>query len=185
MSSSLISLLNQHTPADEKEARDLTAMRSFALSLEQPFSPSQRPAHFTGSAMVIDLQGQRVCMVLHAKLHRWLQPGGHSNPEDAGDLVRTALREAVEETGLAVRLAPGAPVPFDVDVHEIPARKEEPTHSHLDLRCLCVADDATQLKHDPSESHGAQWLSFEKALALADDPSLKRMIRKAQQFVAR
>ena len=92
---------------------------------------------------------------------------------------------AVEETGLAVRLAPGAPVPFDVDVHEIPARKEEPTHSHLDVRCLCVADDATQLKHDPSESHGAQWLSFEKALALADDPSLKRMIRKAQQFVAR
>jgi 8-oxo-dGTP pyrophosphatase MutT (NUDIX family) len=180
----LASLLAAFVPSDEKERADLDQMRSFAASLPEPFSRGQWPAHFTGSAVVVTPDGEQVCLVMHAKLQRWLQPGGHADPADAGSMEQTALREAREETGLEVKLFPRAPAPFDVDVHLIPARKAEPEHRHLDLRYLVVAANPQALAHDPKESHGAQWLGWDEALALADEAPLRRMLGKARRLVA-
>lgn len=178
----LSSLLASHRASDEKEAADLRRMQAFALELREPFSRAQWPAHFTGSAVVVTPDGARVCLVLHAKLQRWLQPGGHADALDDGDLSRTALREAREETGLEVTLHPSAPRPLDVDVHVIPARKDEPEHSHLDVRFLVVARTPDALAPDPAEAHGAQWLSFDEALARADEPALRRLLSKARDL---
>jgi len=181
--SELVALLAAHVAADEKEAIDLGAMRTFAVELEAPFSRSQWPAHFTGSAVVVTPEGDRVCLVLHAKLNRWLQPGGHADPADRGSLEATALREAREETGLQVSLHPSAPRPLDVDVHTIPARREEPEHAHLDVRYLVVCVDASALAHDEAESRGAQWLSWDEALSRADEAPLKRLLLRARALV--
>lgn len=181
----LASLLAAFEPTDDKERVDLDAMRGFAGTLTEPFSRGQWPAHFTGSAVVVTPDGARVCLVMHAKLHRWLQPGGHADPADGGSMEQTALREAREETGLEVKLFPGAPTPFDVDVHVIPARKEDPEHRHLDVRYLVVAANPEALAHDPNESHGAQWLSWDEAIARADEAPLRRMLAKARRIVGR
>ncbi len=174
-------LLSHHTATDAKEAEDLARMRAYAHVLLQPFSRAQPEAHFTGSAVVTDPEGARVVLVHHRKLQRWLQPGGHADPQDAGSMQRTALREAHEETGCRVFLHPRAPLPLDVDVHAIPGRPDEPGHLHLDVRFLVVAEDPDALAHDPSESFGAQWLSWEEALARADEAPLRRMLEKARQ----
>jgi 8-oxo-dGTP pyrophosphatase MutT (NUDIX family) len=176
----LDALLAAHEAADDKEREDLAAMRAFAASLDEPFSRAQWPAHFTGSAVVVTPDGARVCLVLHAKLGRWLQPGGHADPSDGGSMEATALREAREETGCEVALHPAAPRPLDVDVHVIPARKAEPEHRHLDVRYLVVAANPEALAHDAAESHGAQWLSWDEALARADEAPLRRMLLKAR-----
>ena len=170
------------TPADVKETADLQVMREFAASLAEPFSRTQWPAHFTGSAVVVSPDGARVCLVLHAKLNRWLQPGGHADAVDGGDMAQTALREAREETGLEVALQSNAPL--DVDVHVIPARKDEPEHRHLDVRYLVIAKNPDALAHDPNESHGAQWLTWVDALARADEAPLKRLLMKAQESLS-
>lgn len=176
----LLELLAHHLPTDDKETADLRELRGFAVSLSEPFSREQWPAHFTGSAVVVTPDGERVCLVLHAKLKRWLQPGGHADVVDAGSMEATALREAREETGCEVTLHPTAPRPLDVDVHVIPARKAEPEHRHLDVRYLVVAANPEALAHDPNESHGAQWLSWEEALARADEAPLRRLLEKAR-----
>ncbi|MDP3231684.1 MAG: NUDIX hydrolase [Myxococcales bacterium] len=181
----LFDLLAAHHAIDEKERVDLSSMRDFAASLAEPFSRAQWPAHFTGSAVVVTPDGARVCLVLHAKLQRWLQPGGHADPADGGSMEMTALREAREETGMDISLHPHAPRPLDVDVHVIPARKADPEHRHLDVRYLVVAQDPAALKHDPNESHGAQWLSWDDALARADEAPLRRMLEKARAVVTR
>ena len=183
MNAALQALLSSHSPADDKERADLEAMRSWAASLPSPFSREQLPGHFTGSAVVVTPDGAQVCLVLHAKLHRWLQPGGHADVADGGSMETTALREAREETALDVVLHPTAPRPLDVDVHAIPARKTEPEHRHLDVRYLVVAKNPEALAHDPNESHGAQWLSWEEALARADEAPLRRMLEKAMRTV--
>jgi ADP-ribose pyrophosphatase YjhB (NUDIX family) len=183
----LIALLAAHRPADEKEAADLAAMRRFAGELAEPFSRQQRGAHFTGSAVVVDGSdpaAPRVCLVFHKKLTRWLQPGGHAEPGDGGNMAETALREAREETQLAVELHPGAPAPLDVDVHVIPARKDEPEHLHLDVRYLVRAAGAAALAHDPAESDDARFLTFDEALARADEPALVRLLLKARAALA-
>lgn len=179
----LAALLEAHVAHDEKEREDLRAMRDFAASLARPFARDGWPAHFTGSAVVVDPAGARVCLVLHAKLQRWLQPGGHADEADGGDMAETALREAREETGLDVALHAHAPRPLDVDVHVIPARKADPEHRHLDVRYLVVAANPDALAHDPDESHGAQWLSWDEALARADEPALVRLLEKARAAV--
>jgi 8-oxo-dGTP pyrophosphatase MutT (NUDIX family) len=177
---SLREQLAANVPGDEKERGDLQRMLKFADSLAEPFSRSQWPAHFTGSAVVVTPDGARVCLVLHAKLKRWLQPGGHADVADGGSMSVTALREAREETGCEVELHATAPRPLDVDVHTIPARKDEPEHEHLDVRFLVVAKNPEALAHDPNESHGAQWLSWDDALARADEAPLRRMLLKAR-----
>ncbi|PTL82086.1 NUDIX hydrolase [Vitiosangium sp. GDMCC 1.1324] len=180
---SLQELLSHHVPSDDKERDDLARMRVFALELEQPFSRKQARAHFTGSAVVIDPAGERVAMVHHGKLKRWLQPGGHAEAADAGSIEATALREAREETGCRVRLHTRAPRPLDVDLHTIPERKDEPEHLHLDVRYLVVAENPEALAHDPGESSGAQWLTWDEALARADEAPLRRMLAKARAVV--
>src|SRR5690348_7785306 len=73
----LAALLDAYLPEDEKEREDLATMRRFLGELAEPFSAEQAVAHFTASAVVLDPEGTRVCLVHHRKLGRWLQPGGH------------------------------------------------------------------------------------------------------------
>ncbi len=181
--SPLQNLLNGVQPTDAKETADLKRMQAFAAELPAPFSRAQMPAHFTGSALIVDPPGEQVCLVLHAKLQRWLQPGGHSNPEDQGDMLATALREAVEETALEVELVQGVPQPFDIDIHSIPANSKEGAHEHLDVRFLFRARNPEALSADLNESNAAQWVSFDRAITLAGDAAMLRMVTKARALL--
>src|ERR1044071_1732845 len=86
--------------------------------------------HVTSSAAVLDASGQRTLLIFHRKLQRWLQPGGHVESTDA-DLAAAALREAVEETGIAGLVV--EPDPVHLDVHWVG------THYHYDLRYVVRA----------------------------------------------
>jgi 8-oxo-dGTP pyrophosphatase MutT (NUDIX family) len=175
----LLSLLSQVVPADAKEEADLALMRAQATLLPQPLSRRQAAGHFTGSAVVTD--GRRVALVHHRKLGRWLQPGGHAEPQDGGDLLATALREAREETGCPVVPHPTAPRPLDVDVHPIPSRRDEPAHLHLDVRFLVLTDQPDALRVDPAESEAVRWFELDEALHRAATPEMRRLLSKVQE----
>lgn len=183
MVAQLLDSLESHTPFDADEAHSLAEMRRMIGQLAQPLSRHQAPAHFTASALVVDLEAGRVALLHHAKLKKWLQPGGHAEAVDAGLMHRTALREAKEETGCDVRLYHPIPTLLDVDVHPIPARADEPAHRHLDLRFLVVADNPQSLILNVAESTALQWFSFDAAISIADGEPLRRMIRKGRAIV--
>lgn len=167
----LATLLSSHEAADDEEAGDLERMRTWAVSLEQPFSRDQPQAHFTASAIVVDAPGARTLLVHHRKSGSWFQPGGHFEPGD-GTPADAALREAGEETGLDVRLA--TPNLLDVDVHWVPWDE----HYHLDLRFLVVASGA--LAPDAAEVHAAEWLTWDEAFGRIEEPALRRALTKAR-----
>jgi 8-oxo-dGTP pyrophosphatase MutT (NUDIX family) len=175
----LLSLIAHHTAADEKEAEDRARMLTYARTLNDPFSRAELPAHFTASALIVDPDGARVCMVHHKKLARWLQPGGHFEPSDGGDAASAALREAREETSLAVCLANTDRAPIDLDIHVIPARPDMAAHEHLDVRFLLRAADVAAT-FDPAESLGIRFMPWEEALDVAGDPALVRLLKKGQ-----
>ncbi|HLT31937.1 MAG TPA: NUDIX hydrolase [Myxococcaceae bacterium] len=185
MSQMLRTLLSGHVPADPAEARHLAQMREAVENLAAPLARSQAGAHFTASAVVVTPEGDRVAMLHHRKLERWLQPGGHIEPGDDGDLVLAAMREAREETGCEVGPHPLAPLPLDVDAHVIPARRDEAEHTHLDVRFLLVATSAEALAHDPAESRAIHWFGWDAALERADDAALVRMLTKARALCER
>ena len=172
--------LRQHAPKDAKEASDLAEILAFAGHHADPFDRGIVEAHLTGSAIVVSAAGDRVLLLHHRKLRRWLQPGGHAEPgEREGEAV--ALREAREETGVEdLTLHPSAPRPLDVDVHQIPARGDEPAHKHLDLRYLVVARGGATLRRLASEVRALRWFTWAELESADLDPGLRRALRAAR-----
>ncbi|MGB3410955.1 MAG: NUDIX hydrolase [Microthrixaceae bacterium] len=134
---------------------------------------STRVGHLTGSALVVDEPGERVLVMLHAKLGRWLQPGGHADGDH--ELAGVALREATEETGIA-GLQVMTPA-VDIDIHAIPARGEEPEHLHLDLRFVVRAPLGAQPIGN-HESDAIRWVTIAELRELADEPGLIRLAER-------
>lgn len=134
------------------------------------------PGHLTGSALVLDPATGRVLLIHHAKLGRWLQPGGHADGE--GNLGLVAHTEATEETGLAgLRLVTPA---IDIDVHAIGPRPGEPAHDHLDLRFLVLSGTDTTAAPN-AETLGARWVHPDDPddAAVIGDGELGRLVRRA------
>lgn len=131
--------------------------------------------HVTGSAWIVNGDASRAVLVHHAKLNRWLQPGGHC--DDESDVLRVALREAEEETGLVV--IPIHSGIFDIDVHSIPEYWNTPQHWHYDVRFLLRAVDAF-VPRLSSESRDVRWVSIEEIAALNDSDSIARMVAKTR-----
>jgi 8-oxo-dGTP pyrophosphatase MutT (NUDIX family) len=72
-----------------------------------------------------------VLLVHHRRLDRWLLPGGHVEPDDPA-VDHAARREVIEETGAVLAGNGGAPL-IGIDVHGIPARRDQPYHLHHDI----------------------------------------------------
>lgn len=177
-------VIARHRPGDAKEAADLAEILAFIDRHPEPFDRRIVAGHLTGSAVIVSAAGDRVLLLHHRKLARWLQPGGHAEAgERDGEAV--ALREAREETGIdGLALHPSAPRPLDVDVHPIPARGDEPAHRHLDLRYLVVAPAGAVLRRLAAEARALRWFTWDQLTDLDLDPGLRRALRAARARTA-
>lgn len=177
--------LRRHAPADAAEGADLLRILDFIQRHPSPFDRAIPEGHLTAAALVVSAAGDRVLLLHHRKLGRWLQPGGHGESGELSGRV-VALREAREETGIErLELHPSAPRPLDVDVHAIPARAGEPAHAHLDLRYLVVAPPGAEARLKADESHAIRWFPWDELSDLGLDPGLVRALEKARRLVGR
>ena len=91
------------------------------------------PAHLTAGALVLSADRSRVLLNLHRKARRWFHFGGHIEAADA-TLGGAALREAIEESGLAGLVVEAEPV--HLSRHEVAFCDERGPVDHLDVRFL-------------------------------------------------
>ncbi|MEW6073322.1 MAG: NUDIX domain-containing protein [Planctomycetota bacterium] len=164
-------LLGAFVPPDARAAEARDRLLAFlAAHGSAAFSRTLLAGHLTASSLVLDAAGERVLLVLHPALGRWLQPGGHCDGE--ADLAAVARREAVEETGIgALALDPR---PLDVDIHAIPARGAEPAHLHHDTRFLARAPAGAPARAD-AEARDARWFAVSELAEIDTDDSLRRL----------
>jgi len=144
------------------------------------FSRELLIGHITGSAWIIDESASRTLLTHHRKLNKWLQPGGHA--DGLSDVAKVAMKEAEEESGL-VGLRPVSLELFDVDIHSIPQRKNEPEHYHYDCRFLlqCGSDDRYAIS---DESNDLAWVNMSALANYTTEVSVTRMAEKCRDFMS-
>ena len=171
----LCKLLEEHNSTDNTELAFRDEMLNLLKSSSDPFSRDHfEPGHFTASAFLLSPERDALLLILHGKLHRWLQPGGHIDPCDEHALAG-ALRELREETGIQ-GVTPVAKGLFDVDIHDIPARKHEPAHKHFDLRFAFVAK--SRVMQASSDALDARWVDLDAIHTVESDESVMRAVTK-------
>jgi 8-oxo-dGTP pyrophosphatase MutT (NUDIX family) len=184
-----ISMLDAYESLFPDEHEMVDRVRRLVTENAACFERTNLPGHITASAWILSSDRRRVLLVHHKKLDKWLQAGGHADGQR--DPIDVALREAAEESGLGrLRVAriEGQLLPLDVDVHEIPARRDvsgeivEEAHLHFDVRFLLLAEDDAA-PQTSAESHDARWYTPGELLGVTTEESILRMMRKADAWM--
>lgn len=166
----LLGIYEEHHPG---ESAVVERFISFVKRYPDCFERNLECGHITGSAWVVNAEGNQVLLTHHRKLNIWVQLGGHADGEAAIDQV--ALREAEEESGLNdLIIEPGI---FDLDIHRIPQRKGDPEHDHYDVRFVVRHEgDSPFVVSD--ESHDLAWIDIHDIEKVTQEESMIRMQRK-------
>lgn len=160
--------------AEEEKSREL--ILALLSETPAPFSRDQfEPGHITCSTVVLHPDRQRILLMHHHRHQRWLLPGGHVEPEDA-DLAATARREATEETAVRIRPADRGRL-AGMDVHGIPARKNEPYHLHHDL--IFVSEAESEVVACTEEAPKVAWCADAEFESYELPGSIVRAARRA------
>jgi len=97
---------------------------------------------FTASGIILHPTDDKVLLIFHRKLQKWMQTWGHIDPGEVPH--ETALREAQEETGLECVLHDKRhsqdditsetvlPLPLMMEKQIIPTYKDQEEHIHCD-----------------------------------------------------
>lgn len=173
----LLSLIDIYHAKYPKEVACIERFVAFVTDNPTCFERSLAIGHVTGSAWVVNRAGTHTLLTHHRKLNRWLQLGGHADGN--ADILAVALREAYEESGIAV-LQPISNEIFDLDIHPIPAKGDEAAHFHYDVRFAIQAVNSDRYTVS-DESHALSWVPIEQIRDKTQEESMLRMQRKWQQ----
>lgn len=136
------------------------------------------PVHVTASTWVVSPDRKQILLMHHRKYGHWFQPGGHADGDP--DVLRVALRECAEETGVApehIKLIDRTI--FDVDIHSVPTVGEVPGHDHIDIRFVVEIDDRLEIPGN-NESHDVKWFPLHQVMQYNNFRSTYRMLEKTR-----
>jgi len=135
--------------------------------------------HFTASVYIIE--ENKVLLLYHRKLGKWLQPGGHLEGNETPP--ECAKREALEETGLEIEFLKQENLwlnswnsnsferPFLCLLENIPSHGTSPAHQHIDF--IYVARPLPgKLLAKEDEVERLHWFSWEEIAALNADTEI-------------
>lgn len=183
----LKALLRSCTPQNPQEKEDLQVMLQACKLHPDVLSRSCEDGHFTASAWICDREHKRVLLVYHRIFDSWAWTGGHADGDP--DLLRVALREAEEETGLREFqllntdvLSGDEKPPISLEILKVKAHRRRglfvPAHLHYNLTWLLEADATTPLRIKEDENSGVAWFLLDEVCAHCSEPQMQPIYAK-------
>jgi 8-oxo-dGTP pyrophosphatase MutT (NUDIX family) len=130
---------------------------------------------FTASVYLIE--NQKVLLIRHPKLHKWLPPGGHVEADETPS--EAARREVLEETGWEIEFylqenlsldywnAKSIERPYLCLLENIPSYQNVSSHQHIDF--IYIAKPKSQVQ---ASLFSYQWFSWEDLMLLQPDQEI-------------
>jgi 8-oxo-dGTP pyrophosphatase MutT (NUDIX family) len=177
--SALVDALAVYSESWPGELNIVREFSAFVSATEQCYHREHLAGHVTASAWVIAPSGLDVLLLHHAKLNKWMQPGGHADGNP--NLLDVARQEVFEETALVgIDLVHDGI--FDIDIHTIPERKDVREHLHYDVR-FAFRSASTVIRGN-HESHAIEWIPLKNLGTVTMEHSIHRMAQKWMRLYA-
>lgn len=117
----------------------------------------------------------------------WSWVGGHADGDD--DLLRVALKEAREETGVENINVLSEDI-FSIDLLNVKAHyrigEYVAPHLHLSIAYLFEVDEAEEIRIKQDENSGVKWISIDKIMEYTkNEPHMQRLYGKFIEKVIR
>ena len=133
---------------------------------------------FVASGFIVTPDRTRALLIWHKKLQKWVQPGGHIDPDELPH--EAALREVAEEVGVHAALVIDAsrqlhvtnseerqvPEPYVIFKEYIPATPHESAHIHIDLMYVMEHPFCDIRAISDREIASAQWFLLDEIVQL-------------------
>lgn len=143
---------------------------------------------FVATGFVRNETQDKLLLIYHKKLEKWLPPGGHLEENELPH--EGAIREVLEETGIRAQvldLSPDLVLPVEQErkvpapafiLHErIPASRKDVEHMHVDFIYLMEAEESAVTIQE-AEVSSAKWLSKAEILACDTFESVKQICQQ-------
>ena len=173
----LVQQLKRFQPVDDEEARDLALILECLEREPHVFRRENGLAHMSASAWIVNRKRTHALMAYHNIYQSWSWLGGHADGDS--NLLRVALREAQEESGLA-HVRPVMEDVFSVEVLPVFGHWKRgayvPSHIHLNVTYLLEADDTDGLRIKPDENSGVRWFALDEACEASSEPWMREHI---------
>ena len=171
MTTELIQQVEHYRPWNEQEAEDKKEFLERLKSGESLYTRENRCAHLTASAWVVSPDRKQVLMAYHNLYDSWAWLGGHADGEK--DLLKTAIREVREESGLS-DVKPVIADIYSLEILTVDGHEKHgsyvPSHLHLNVTYLLEADTKAPVRCKPDENSKVGWFTLEEALAASSEP---------------
>lgn len=172
--------LTRFIARNDQEKYDKEAMlQAIARDPEGILSRNSLSMHMTGSSIIVNKDKTRTLMAYHNIYKSWAWTGGHADGES--DLMRLAIREAQEETGIKT-LVPiwDAPVSAEI-LHVLPHIKKRQyvgLHLHFNLTYALIGDENEPLCVKQDENARVGWLPIDEIENYVSEPFMIPIYRK-------
>lgn len=185
-----IAEIEQVKPLNQQEENDKRIMLDYINRYKDTVLLRKNEiAHITSSGLVINTALDKVLLVHHNIRRRWSWTGGHADGD--ADLLRVALKEAKEETGV-LHIQPLSTQIASLDI--LPVRGHQKngsyvsTHLHLSVGYILLGDEKDELHIKPNENTAVEWMSTSRItkenFADYDVYLYTKLINKAKQIQA-
>ena len=173
----ILESIERYIPFNEQEERDRVLILRALREEKNVFSRENEAMHMTASAWVTNETQDRVLMAYHNLYDSWSWLGGHADGEC--DLLSVALREVCEESGIT-RVRPASEEIFSLEILTVDGHEKRgryvPSHLHLNVTYLLIADEDDVLLIKPDENSGVKWFTPKGAVEASSEPWFRTRI---------
>lgn len=178
---SMRQMISSFIPVGDQEIKDKEVILRYIDEFGNILTRQNEYAHMTSSSWIVNKKRDKALMIFHNIYQSWSWTGGHADGDS--DLLHVALKEAEEETGVAVK--PVTNELFSLDVVPVWGHMKNgkwvSSHQHLNTTFLLEADDSLPLSIKEDENSGVQWVPLEDVCKFSTEPQMHPIYKKLMQ----